>query len=509
MSIKEASASGQTPGAIPFAPLQMFRAGGRARRAVLLWLALCTVTIPSGMLTRVFEWTGLAIELGGVTVHLTVYLPLLICVPLVLWYGFLWAAIPAYFSTFLVAVLGNMPTPWLWIFPLANPLGLAMFTLMYRVSSLRSDVRGSTSIAGFSAIALVAALAGSAGAFVWVYANRVGVNTAYPVWQGWWLGGWLQALCFTLPTLWLLSPTIERWLAPIKPKRSLQRRDFSHRLLPAIVSVVVVLVTYVTAARLFSLKQFEAAAASIGDPAVAQQMLNSIDSLSYPLYVLAATLVAIGFFGYRAAMYWNHTLLKANDLLKEHNLELEKLATTDTLTGVYNRRKVLELLHAEFERAKRNGLDLGVMMIDADSFKRVNDTYGHLVGDEVITGLAGRLQSELREYDLLGRYGGEEFIAILPQTVHEQTRVIAERIRAAVAAEPLETSAGPLSMTVSLGFATLRAEDPDENGQLDRADRALLLAKEAGRNRVISGHEVLAAEAQTAAKKEPELAGPV
>ncbi|NNF61419.1 MAG: GGDEF domain-containing protein [Gammaproteobacteria bacterium] len=490
--------SQQLTGPIPFAPVRLWRAGGRQRAAVQAWLLVCAVTIPGGLLTRIFEWTGLAVELGGTTVHLTVYLPLLVCVPLVLWCGFLWAAIPAYFSTLLVAIAGGMSLPWLLVFPLANPLGLAMFALLYRVSNANSRMRDGASVAGFAGVALVASLAGSAGAFVWVYSNRIGADVAYPVWQGWWLGGWLQAVLISLPTLYLLSPAVERWLAPLKPAREISRRDLSHRLLPAIASAVVVLMTYVFAARLFSLRKFNAAAQRISDDEIVNELLNSIDALTYPLFILAAALVAVGFLGYRAAMFWNRSLMDANELLAARNSELARMAETDVLTRVYSRRKAMEVLHLEFERARRTETDFSVMMIDADYFKRINDEHGHLVGDEVISALAQRLAEALREYDVLGRYGGEEFIAILPQASHDDAQHIAERVRAAVAEDPVATAAEPLPVTVSIGFATINDADANENFVLDRADLALLAAKRAGRNRVASGRTVPARPRVTA-----------
>ncbi|NND60425.1 MAG: GGDEF domain-containing protein [Gammaproteobacteria bacterium] len=476
---------------LAFRPLSFLREGGSRRTAVVAWLILCAIAIPSGLLTRIFEWTGLAIDMSGTTVHLTVYLPLLICVPLVMWYGYLWAAIPAYFSTFLVALAGGMPLPWIFVFSLANPLGLAMFALLYRVTSMRTDLRDLNSFLGFIGIALVSSLAGSAGSFIWVYTSQVGVTVAYPVWQGWWLGGWLQSLFIIAPLLWLLSPHVERWLGNAKrARRNMRRRDLSHRLLPAVISAIAVLMVYVVAARIFSKRQFELVAPEINDAAIQQQVLNAIDSLSYPLYVLVAALVVVAFFGYRAAVHWNHALLDANTLLSERNDELTRLATTDTLSGVFNRRKVLEMLHAEFVRARRTGLVMSVVMVDADRFKLINDTHGHMVGDEVIAMLAHRLQKELREYDVLGRYGGEEFIVMLPETTHDDAKMVAERIRSAVNAHPLDTSAGPLPVTISGGVSTMHPTDAEDTDVIDRADRALLEAKENGRNRIVSGKEV-------------------
>ena len=128
-------------------------------------------------------------------------------------------------------------------------------------------------------------------------------------------------------------------------------------------------------------------------------------------------------------------------------------------------------------------------MVDVDKFKRVNDTYGHLVGDTVIKAIADTIQVTLRDYDTLGRFGGEEFIAILPSTSCQQAQIIAERVRAAVSKLEivLDNTSQVLQVTVSLGVATLASTDSKAESIIDRADKALLQAKENGRNQVVFG----------------------
>jgi diguanylate cyclase (GGDEF)-like protein len=124
------------------------------------------------------------------------------------------------------------------------------------------------------------------------------------------------------------------------------------------------------------------------------------------------------------------------------------------------------------------------MMIDIDHFKSINDTYGHPTGDDVIRTVASRLAGLARRTDLLGRYGGEEFVLLLPETATRPSRDLAERLRAAIVDEPVETRSGPLTVSVSVGIATRRPTDPDLTALLSRADEALYEAKKAGRNRV-------------------------
>jgi len=161
---------------------------------------------------------------------------------------------------------------------------------------------------------------------------------------------------------------------------------------------------------------------------------------------------------------------------------VEQLATTDPLCGISNRRHFFELADRQVKVAVRGVRPLSGVMLDIDHFKRINDTYGHGCGDEVIRAVASRLSANLRGIDLLGRYGGEEFAVVCPE-VADEILAIAERIRAAVAATPIDTAAGPIPVTVSVGVARLAAGD-DLDALLARADSALYKAKQGGRNQV-------------------------
>jgi diguanylate cyclase (GGDEF)-like protein len=163
---------------------------------------------------------------------------------------------------------------------------------------------------------------------------------------------------------------------------------------------------------------------------------------------------------------------------------VQELAIADELTGVPNRRHFFELAGRDLSSAQRHGHPLFALMVDIDHFKRVNDSHGHPVGDEVIREVARRLAAELRGTDIVGRYGGEEFAVVLNQTRPDDIGPTAERLRRAVADRPVPTRAGPLQVTVSIGSARLAAADVDVPDLLARADRALYRAKRDGRDRV-------------------------
>jgi diguanylate cyclase (GGDEF)-like protein/PAS domain S-box-containing protein len=163
--------------------------------------------------------------------------------------------------------------------------------------------------------------------------------------------------------------------------------------------------------------------------------------------------------------------------------ETQQLARTDPLTGIPNRRYLFEVGARELSRARRFGHPLAALMLDIDVFKRVNDTYGHATGDQVLRTLSGSCQHHIRDVDTVGRYGGEEFVILLAETDRVGAQRVAERLREQVEHSAMETPQGPVSVTISVGVAE-RAESDDLTTLLARADQALYAAKQAGRNRV-------------------------
>ncbi|MDZ4372714.1 MAG: PleD family two-component system response regulator [Phenylobacterium sp.] len=169
----------------------------------------------------------------------------------------------------------------------------------------------------------------------------------------------------------------------------------------------------------------------------------------------------------------------------DHSLEL---AVTEQLTGLHNRRYMVGQLEALMRRASQGGEPVSVLVIDIDHFKRVNDSFGHDVGDEVLAEFAVRLASNVRAIDLPVRHGGEEFVVVMPDTDLEDARRIAERIRLHAAGAPFRVMGGQelLSVTISIGVATSAGVEDTSNALLKRADEGLYEAKSRGRNRVIA-----------------------
>jgi diguanylate cyclase (GGDEF)-like protein len=222
---------------------------------------------------------------------------------------------------------------------------------------------------------------------------------------------------------------------------------------------------------------------------------------SYGLSIGLATLIFFGFHivqGYRLnGMYWALSVSRVLEKLRIRELEaansiaehaqqrLQYQATHDALTDMMNRGQILNAFDRELERSFRSGTPFGVVMVDLDNFKQVNDQFGHLGGDEVLRTAAARVRQSVRSSDNVGRYGGEEFLILLPGCDAEQCAANAERVRQAIESEPVVHEDSQIRVTGSFGVAVF---DPDtETGHLQmiaRADKALYQAKRKGKNRV-------------------------
>jgi diguanylate cyclase (GGDEF)-like protein len=225
---------------------------------------------------------------------------------------------------------------------------------------------------------------------------------------------------------------------------------------------------------------------------------------TYAVYVAATTVMAVRCI---AALLYGETLTLKNDTSTIHDVyistfpfslvamslgfllmanralqaRLESQALHDPMSGAYRRDAFLELVEREIALARRHGTPVSLLMMDLDDFKAINDTHGHLVGDRVIADFAARVTQFLRAQDVLGRYGGEEFVVLLPQTGIDAGLEIADRIRRRIA-EPTTNDVPPY--TVSIGIAGLDVDNPTMLALLDAADKALYAAKRAGKNRV-------------------------
>ncbi len=219
----------------------------------------------------------------------------------------------------------------------------------------------------------------------------------------------------------------------------------------------------------------QAAATIIAPLTLGEQTLGAISLSSYRRHAFTeADLQLLVSFAAMATTAINNAQLHA---------AVQKQAVTDTLTKLYNRRGLFEIAQREVMRAHRFQRPLSALLLDIDKFKHINDTYGHLIGDQILAGVSGEFLKELRQVDLVGRYGGDEFLALLPETDLDQAKLIAERLRRSVSELAFNTSTTQVKVTISVGVAVLGSEDTLEM-LIKNTDLALYRAKENGRNKV-------------------------
>jgi len=198
------------------------------------------------------------------------------------------------------------------------------------------------------------------------------------------------------------------------------------------------------------------------------------NTIAIVLFGVITTLLLLGLI-----YFFMSRLIKSLDDARQ---TIEKIAITDSLTELFNRRHIMSRFEEEFEKFKRLKKNVSCIMIDIDHFKAVNDSYGHLTGDQVLKIISARMRDIVRAYDILGRYGGEEFLVIMPDTGLEDARGLAERIRSSIK----EESIGNVSVTLSLGVVCVQESDRSVDDIISRADENLYKAKQGGRDRVSS-----------------------
>lgn len=181
-------------------------------------------------------------------------------------------------------------------------------------------------------------------------------------------------------------------------------------------------------------------------------------------------------------------IIRESSELKLAYQQLQTMAITDPLTGVHNRRHLMEWVEKHFAMLQRNGdrlSGIGFVMIDVDYFKQINDTYGHLAGDRILQELATEIKLELRQYDVFGRYGGEEFLIVLPDTLPEETKQISERLITSVREHAFEWDNDSICITLSAGVTWTDAANETLDDVLSRVDSLMYKAKERGRNQIV------------------------
>lgn len=475
--------------AVPFKPLKYLRSGGAYRNFTVLWLALNVLIIPSGLITRYFELTGVPFSLFGVVFHVTVYLPMIICIPICLSYGLIWAAIPAYFSTMVVALVGGMPLHWVVVFAFANPIGLAIMVMMYRITPVGLDLRTLPSGMFFVVVSFLSALSGSIGSFIWTYTNQVNLHDFFKVWQGWWLGGFLQSVLICAPVFFFFSAQLLRVRNRLLETRTVKKASRNNIKFATIV-VVLVIVLYVWLAFQISIMNVVDKLQLISQIDVRREIQQATEVTNFPVAVFIFIVLFMGYFFFYFIDFWtlrlqdmNERLVTTNLTLVDQNRRMQYAAVHDALTGAYNRSYLFEQLSLNFDEMRARGVPFTFFMLDVDHFKNVNDTYGHQIGDVVLQQVARSISQMASDNMTFARFGGEEFCIVAPGMLGAASEEFAGKLVQCVRDLVIIRADKTILVTISVGFRVAAPGDKDIDSVVELADRALYLAKESGRDR--------------------------
>lgn len=435
------------------------------RRVAALWLLALAVSVATAAANVVFDWNALRFELFGLTVDVTLYPPFLLSVLLVLWLGPAWGGLAIYLANLTSALVSGMSPATSALFAVAGVIETLILWGSLVLLRVDPDLRRLRDIAWFTGAGLVAAVTGSLAAILWNTTHALDPVAGQRVWRGWVVGDLGQILLLA-PLLFLLGRPIRGWLD--RQLVSAPRREFSYvHGVGLIVSAFAVLGLVVFLGVHQALSSIEATLATSG---AGSHLLPRLREIVLVMGLLStALIIATGMFSTALARMGERE---------------RRDAQMDSLTGCYNRR-AFRLLHArEAERSRRLGLGLGQLFLDLDRFKAVNDRHGHATGDAVLVEVARRVEGAVRQTDLVFRWGGEEFVVVLPHTEPDEVLAVAERVRTAVAAPPLSVGATAVSLTTSVGAAWTDRFPVDGEALVRRADAACYRAKAEGGDRV-------------------------
>lgn len=434
-----------------------------------VWAVVVVISVFSGLINVWMGWNGIPVAVGGLTVDITVYPPFLIALLLTVWLGPAWGVIPLYLANLASGIAGGLTPGIAAVFALAAPVEMVILWGSMVLLNVSPELRTARDAVNFLLVALVAATASSLATPLWNVANHLDLTQGFRVWRGWVVGDFLQCVLIGAPTLRFLTRRVQAGLAgrfpdpPIYPE--------SHG--AAVVFVATLFVMLGTLA-------FVGVAASVRALGLnPDTRIPSGDLLLPQLHQIGAFLAVVFVVLMCTTVVFTWALAYLSTM--EH-----AEARHDALTGCLNRRAFHEIYEREGIRSRRLGQGLVILFLDIDHFKTVNDRFGHQVGDRVLQHFAWRLQALVRDTDFVFRWGGEEFVILLPHTDPAEGPLMADRIRENVAQNPamIRGVREPVQLTVSVGVAASPEPPERPDALLEQADAAAYRAKAGGRNRV-------------------------
>jgi diguanylate cyclase len=441
------------------------------RRIALAMLVVLGLATATGILNVTQDWNGLPLRIGALELPVTIYPPFVLSLLAAIWLGPTWGLVPAYAANLAGALVSGL-SPWTaLLFALAGALEVLIFWGSMVTLNISPDLRRFRDFRRFFLVCLIAPITASLAILLWNTARGLDTTAGLRVWRGWVIGDILQALVVVAPLLHLVGPRARNWID--RQFATPPRYEVTYTraaMLAAVTFTMIAVLVFIGIFMLHESLELDPTARTRGG----QLLVERLREMQLYLGVLVASLtIAAGVF---------------STVLARMGERQRSLSRRESLTGCFNRRAFYELFPREVERARRLGQGVAIVFVDIDHFKAINDRHGHETGDRVLQQLSARLRGIIRETDLLFRWGGEEFVVLLPHTVPGEAPVLAERIRAAVAERSFAASeAHPVvAVTVSVGVAGTSSWPVDPDALLASADAACYLAKARGRNQVSS-----------------------
>jgi diguanylate cyclase (GGDEF)-like protein len=423
--------------------------------------------VATGVLNVWLGWNGLSFSVAAITVDVTVYPPFLIALLLTVWLGPGWGVVPLYLANLASALASGLTLGMSAVFALAAPVELILIWGSMVLLNVDPSLRTRRDLMALVAISLIAATASSLATPIWNAANQLDFVEGLRVWRGWVVGDLAQVAFIAAPVLALFSDRVRFALVWRFPDSAVH--PASHRAAVAFVTVIFFMLgalAFVGVRGLVAALQLDPGTLTPGG----DLLLPRLEEIGVLMMVVFVVLML-------TAVVYTGALAR----LSERD---RRLALRDPLTGALNRRAFPEIYEREAARSQRLAEGLAVLFLDLDHFKRLNDGHGHVVGDLVLQHFSRLLAGLVRDTDFVFRWGGEEFLVLLPHTSPDEAPVMAERIRGAVEAEEIAFRGGrsPVRLTVSIGAAGTLAPPLDPAVLIAGADSAAYRAKERGRN---------------------------
>ncbi len=470
-AVEQPSFGRRNAGAIAWWPFRLFLSKLRDPKAGQVWMAWLVTTALSvalAFLEARFNWSGMPVSIGGRPIGFSLYPPVAISALVAFWLGPTYGATTAYVSTLVSGLVGGLDPGRAALFALGTPAEVLLLWFLSTILRVHLTMREYRDWWRFFAAALIAVTASSLDIMLYNEAHRLSIAHGQRLWEGWIFGDMAQLCLVVAPILWSSWSSVHRW--------SVWRLGAPLRELSARNTVLLLGFVWATLAglALFGLRLL--ARAHIPGPlldASIEPLVARLGEIETFLVVLVGALLL--------------STMALTAALADTGQQHAAISLRDDLTGAFNRRAFVRLFEREEERSRALGLPIAMVCFDLDHFKTINDQLGHAAGDRVLAAVTAEAQAILRPQDLLFRWGGDEFVILLPHTDAEEAHAIAEQLRARVAEEVSVVSpTGVQPVTLSAGVAS---RGPDETGLDDlvvAADTAVYRAKALGRNRVVT-----------------------